>query len=73
MHRHNGGNKSNEHKGMMWMMVPCLLLFGIVFLGGGKISPSGYPWLVLIGGFVILHVWMMFKGHGGHDHGSDKK
>lgn len=55
------------------MMIPCLLLLGFLFLGGGNLSSSGYLWPILIGVFVIVHVWMMFKGHGGHDHGSDKK
>jgi len=73
MHNHNDNNKDSGHKGMMWMMIPCLLLLGFLFLGGGNLSSSGYLWPILIGVFVIVHVWMMFKGHGGHDHGSDKK
>ena len=51
---------------MMWMMIPCLLLLGFLFLGGGKLSSNGYLWPILIGVFVAAHVWMMFKGHGGH-------
>ncbi len=62
MHNHDG--KSN--KNMMWMMIPCLLLLGFIFLGGGTLSSSGYFWPVLIGIFVSVHIWMMFKGHGGH-------
>lgn len=61
MHNHDG------RKGMMWMMIPCFLLLGFLFLGGSKVVPSEYLWLVIIGVCVVPHVWMMFKGHGGHD------
>ncbi len=60
MHDHN---KDEGGKGMMWMMIPCLLLVGVLLLGSGKLS-SGSLWPILIGGFVLLHVWVMFKGHG---------
>ena len=66
MHNHNSNDGGGGHKGMMWMMIPCLLLLGILFLGGGKLSGGGYLWPILIGVFVVAHVWMMFKGHGGH-------
>ncbi len=62
MHNHNGKN----NKSMMWMMIPCLILLGVLFFGGDKLS-SGYLWPVLIGVFVVAHVWMMFKGHGEHN------
>ena len=65
MHNHNN-NKNKGYKGMMWMMIPCFLLLGFLFLGGGKLSSGGYLWPILIGIFVVAHVWMMFKGHGGH-------
>ena len=52
---------------MMWMMIPCLLLLGFVFLGGEKLSSGGYIWPILIGVFVVAHIWMMFRGHGGHN------
>jgi len=71
MHDHgkNGGGR-----GMMWMMIPCLLLVGVLFLGGGKLSGSGYLWPILIGIFVLAHVWMMFRGHGKHgDTGTEDK
>lgn len=61
MHNHN---KDGGGKGMMWMMIPCLLLVGVLFLGGGKLSGGGYLWPILIGVFVLAHIWMMFKGHG---------
>lgn len=61
MHDHN---KKGGGNGMMWMMIPCLLLVGVLFLGGGKLSGGGYLWPILIGAFVVAHVWMMFRGHG---------
>ena len=73
MHNHNNNDIGGGHKGMMLMMIPCLLLLGFVFLGGSAVSSSGYIWPILIGVFIVAHSWMMFKGHGGHDHGSDKK
>ena len=66
MHNHHN-NKEAGHKGMMWwMMIPCLLLLGVLFLGGSKLSLGEYLWPILIGVFVVAHIWMMFKGHGGH-------
>jgi len=74
MHNHNNNNKDGGHKGMMWMMIPCLFLLGFVFIGGGNLSSGGYLWPILIGIFVIAHVWMMFKGHGGHgDHDNEQQ
>ncbi len=61
MHDHN---KDGRGKGMLWMMVPCLLLVGVLFLGGGKLSGGGYFWPILIGVFVVAYVWMMSRGHG---------
>ena len=63
MHNHN---KNDGHSGMMWMMIPCVILLGILFLGGGQLSSSGYLWPILIGIFILGHIWMMFRGHGGH-------
>ncbi len=63
MHNHN--DKDSGHKGMLWMMIPCLLLLGFLFFSGGKLS-SGYLWLIIIGVCVVPHIWMMLKGHGGH-------
>lgn len=48
------------------MMIPCLLLLGVLLFGGDKLASSGYLWLILIGVCVVPHLWMMFKGHGGH-------
>ena len=66
-HNNNNENKDNGHKGMMWMMIPCLLLFGVLFFGGGKLASLNYLWLVMIGVCMVPHIWMMFKGHGGHN------
>lgn len=63
MHNHN---KDGGDKGMMWMMIPCLILVGVLFLGGDKLSEGGYLWPIFIGAFVVAHVWMMFRGHGKH-------
>ncbi|OGI60950.1 hypothetical protein A2814_02590 [Candidatus Nomurabacteria bacterium RIFCSPHIGHO2_01_FULL_38_19] len=75
MHNHNSSdNKNGGHKGMLWMMIPCLLLLGVLFLDGGKLSGGGYLWPILVGVFVIAHIWMMFRGHRKHgDTNSDEK
>ena len=58
---------------MLWMMVPCMLLVGFLFWGGSRLPSSvfGYLWVVFIGVFFAAHIWMMFKGHGSHDHNSE--
>lgn len=63
MHAHH--NQNDGYKRMMWMMIPCLLLVGVLLLGGDSVSSSGYLWPILIGLFVIAHIWFMRKGHGG--------
>lgn len=64
MHNHNN---NDGHKGMMWMMVICCAMpFVFLLFAGGTISLSGGDfWKVLIGAFILVHLWMMFKGHGG--------
>ncbi len=67
MHEHNNnGNKESRHKGMWLMMIPCLLLVAVILFSGSALSSSRYLWLIIIGACVIPHIWMMFKGHGGH-------
>jgi hypothetical protein len=61
---HNHDDKNN--KLMWWMIIPCLLLLGFLFFGGSKLSSSSYLWSIFIGVFVIAHIWMMLRGHGGH-------
>lgn len=68
---HNHSNKNGGNKGMKWMMIICLLLLGALFLGEGKFFSTGYIWPILIGVFVVAHVWMMFKGHEGREGHSD--
>ncbi len=52
---------------MMWMMLVCCLVpVAILLFAGGQLSGSGYLWPILIGGMIIAHLTMMFKGHGGH-------
>ena len=68
MNGHNNSNKSDEHKGMMWMMVICCALpLIILFFIGSKVSIEGYFWPILIGVFIILHIWMMSKRHKKHE------
>ena len=72
MHDHND-NKNGRHNGMMWMMIPCLLLLGVILLGGGNLSSGGYLWPILIGVFVVAHIWMMFRGRSGHNHSDSEE
>ena len=65
MHNYTNNN-GGGHKRMMWMMIPCLILLGVLFLGGGKLASFNYLWLILISICVMPHLWMMLKGHGGH-------
>lgn len=57
---------------MLWMMIPCLLLLGVLFFSGGKLFSGGLLSPILIGVFVVAHIWMMFKGHGGHSNNNTK-
>ncbi len=51
----------------MWMMLVCCLApVAILLFAGGQLSGGGYLWPILIGVFVVGHIWMMFRGHGGH-------
>ncbi len=52
---------------MMWMMIPCIILLGVLLLSRGRFSSSGYFWLIIVGVCVGPHIWMMLKGHGGYD------
>ena len=66
MHNHNDKKSS----GMMWMMLICCLLpVAILLFAGGTLSSGGYLWPVLFGVTIVAHLWMMFKGHGGHGDG----
>jgi len=67
MYDHNNQKNSS----LMWMMLICLLLLVVLLFTGGKLLAGGYLWPVLIGAFVIAHLWMMFKGHKGHGGHSD--
>lgn len=56
----------------MWMMLVCCLVpVAILLFAGGQLSGGGYILPTLIGGMVIAHLAMMFKGHGGHGEYSD--
>lgn len=67
MNNHNGNNNDS----MFWMLLPCLLLFGVLFMIGGAGASAGYLLPVLIGVFVIAHIWMMSRGHGVHSDDED--
>ncbi|OGI64903.1 hypothetical protein A3H53_03835 [Candidatus Nomurabacteria bacterium RIFCSPLOWO2_02_FULL_40_10] len=69
MHNHNGKNNNS----MMWMMIPCLILLGVLFLGGSKFSSSNYLWLIVVGVCVVSHIWMMFKGGHGDNNNTENK
>mgnify|MGYP003393103175 CR=1 FL=1 len=64
MHDHN---ENNGHKGMMWMMIPCILLVVIALFGGSKLASSNYLWLIILGVCVVPHIWMMLKRRGKHE------
>ena len=51
---------------MLWMILICVLPLVVLLFAGGKLSSGGYLWPILIGAFIVAHLWMMFKGHGGH-------
>ena len=55
----------NKKSSMVWMMFICILPLVVLLFAGGKLFSDGYLWPVFIGIFVIAHIWMMFKGHGG--------
>src|SRR3989344_6499696 len=74
MHNHNNNNKNDGHKGMMWMMgICCGFLLAVSFFGGSGGFSNGYLWPILIGVFVVAHIWMMFRGHGGHNHSDSEE
>ena len=50
----------------MWMMPICMLFLVVLLFAGGGLFSAGYLWPVFVGAFVVAHLWMMFKGHGGH-------
>ena len=51
---------------MTWMMLLCIVPLVVLLFFGGKLFSGGYLWPILIGAFVVAHLWIMFKGHGGH-------
>ena len=60
---------------MRWMMLVCILpLVIFLFVWRSRSSEDGYLAPILIGGMVFAHLWMLFRGHGGHSdaHAEDK-
>ena len=66
MDNHDKNDGSKNIIWTMWVIVPLLLLLDFLFLGGSRLTSSGYFWSILIGVFVVAHIWMMSKRHGGH-------
>lgn len=51
---------------MMWMMLICCALpLILLFSGGSALFSGGYFLPILVGILIIVHLWMMFRGHGG--------
>lgn len=61
MRNHNG----DKNFSIMWMMLICMVPLVVLLFAGGKLFSAGYLWPILIGTLVVVHLWMMFKGHGG--------
>jgi len=69
MYNHDEKGKNS----MMWMMLICgALILGVLFLGGSSLSSGGYFWPILVGVFVVAHIWMMFGKRGSHDNTTTK-
>ncbi len=56
MNKHNGKDSS-----MIWMMLPCFLLLGILSFSGGTLFSSRYFRLFVIGVFMAFYLWKVFK------------
>ncbi|OGD24288.1 hypothetical protein A2Z10_02695 [Candidatus Azambacteria bacterium RBG_16_47_10] len=52
---------------MKWMMLIGAIAIIVLLFSRGTLFSGGYLWQILIGIFVVAHIWMMFKGHGGSD------
>lgn len=63
-------NDKRNNDSMLWMMLPCLLLLGVLFLIGGAGASAGFLLPILIGVFVIAHIWII-SGHGDHGENED--
>ena len=61
---HIKNNRRNNYR-MMWRMVLCIVLLGILFLGGSVLPFSGYLWPIIIGVFILMHIWLMFRTNHG--------
>lgn len=76
-------HQRREHKGMLWMMIPCIFLAGILaihllglnFLAELKLSSFGYLLPIFIGICIGGHILMihLFKRHGGNNAMSNEK
>lgn len=76
-------NDSARHKGMFWLIIPCLFLLvilgfhllGFNFLAGLKLSSFGYLLPIFIGICVGGHILMIYliKKHGGSNVANSEK
>jgi len=48
---------------MKWMMLIGAIAIIVLLFSRGTLFSGGYLWQILIGIFVVAHIWMMFKGH----------
>ncbi len=54
-------------------MILAGLLIGILILLGSKLLPPNSLWPILFGGFILIHFWVMARGHGSHAHEYENK
>lgn len=60
---------------MLGMTILCILPIVIILFVGQNIFSAGYFWPIVIGAFAVLHIVLMFRGHGSQneDDSEDKK
>ncbi len=77
MHNHN----NHERKGMMWMIIPCLLLLGILgvhllganIFSGLKLASLGHLLPILMGVCIVGHVLMIHSAQKSVGHAMSNK
>ena len=70
MHNHgnNNGNGGHDSKMMWLMMLGCMLpILILVFTGGGAGRSAIWLVLLVVGGMLAMH-WFMMRGHSNHGH-----
>ncbi len=69
MHNHN--NRDGGYNGMIWMMLPCLLLLAFLILREGKFSAYSNLGFLAVGLLIVGCAWLMTKKHGADKKRSD--